>query len=270
MNKTINSLERGLTVLRSLQEDAGRSLAELHQATGIPKASLLRILETLEKNQFAWRAIGDGRYRRSISLATRRRYDERNSRIAEIAAPYLEQLQRKVIWPSDILVYRDGNLQLVETSRRQSNLGLNVYRIGFRVDMFLSAPGRAYLAFCSAEERAAILARAHDDPPRIARSRAVLANELSGILDETRRLGYASRDPLFGGSEVDIGEVDDGLDAIAVPIRHGEQVLACMNLVWPRKYKLKAKIVADHLGDMLDTAQAIADACQAADKSFTQ
>ena len=78
MTKTINSLERGLAVLRSLEEDTGKSLAELHQATGIPKASLLRILGTLEKSQFAWQAIGDGRYRRSISLATRRRLDERN------------------------------------------------------------------------------------------------------------------------------------------------------------------------------------------------
>ena len=265
MTKTINALERGLAVLRSLEEDTGKSLAEIHQATGIPKASLLRILETLEKNRFAWRAIGDGRYRRSISLAARRRQDETITRIAEIAAPYLEQLQRKVIWPSDILVYRDGNLQLVETSRRHSNLGLQVYRIGFRVDMFLSAPGRAYLAFCPEAERQAILSRAAEQPPTTARSRAVLANELADVLAETRRLGYASRDPLFGGSEADIREFDDGLDAIAVPIRRDAQVLACMNLVWPRKYKLKAKIVADHLGDLLETAQAIGAACASDD-----
>lgn len=261
MNKTINALERGLAVLRCLDEAAGKSLAEIHEVTGIPKASLLRILETLEKSRVAWRAIGDGRYRRSISLATRRHVDERASHIAEIAAPYLEQLQRKVIWPSDILVYREGNFQVVETSRRQSNLGLVVYRIGFRVDMFLSAPGRAYLAFCPDAERDAIVAQARANPPAIARSRAVLANELTAILEDTRRRGYGSRDPQFGGAETDIQEFDDGLDAIAVPIRRGDQVLACMNLVWPRKYKLKAKIVADHLGDLQATAQAIADAC---------
>lgn len=265
MTKTINALERGLSVLRSLEEDTGKSLAEIHQATGIPKASLLRILETLEKNRFAWRAIGDGRYRRSISLTARRRQDETTTRIAEIAAPYLEQLQRKVIWPSDILVYRDGNLQLVETSRRHSNLGLQVYRIGFRVDLFLSAPGRAYLAFCPEAERQAILTRAAEQPPPTARSRAVLAHELNDILAETRRLGYASRDPLFGGSETDIREFDDGLDAIAVPICRDAQVVACMNLVWPRKYKLKAKIVADHLSDLQETAQAIGAACASDD-----
>ncbi len=45
--KTINALERGLDVLRKLNERHGQSLAELHAATGIPKPSLLRILDTL-------------------------------------------------------------------------------------------------------------------------------------------------------------------------------------------------------------------------------
>ena len=63
--KTIDALSRGLDVLRGLEERRGQSLAELHRATGIPKASLLRILETLEQSGFAWRAIGDGRYRRA-------------------------------------------------------------------------------------------------------------------------------------------------------------------------------------------------------------
>lgn len=58
--KTIDALARGLVVLRSLEERRGQSLAELHRATGVPKASLLRILDTLEQGGFAWRAIGDG------------------------------------------------------------------------------------------------------------------------------------------------------------------------------------------------------------------
>ena len=69
--KTINALERGLDVLRKLDERHGQSLAELHAATGIPKPSLLRILDTLEASGFAWRAIGDGRYRRRFALILR-------------------------------------------------------------------------------------------------------------------------------------------------------------------------------------------------------
>lgn len=259
--KTIDSLERGLFVLRCLEEYRGLSLTEVHRATGIPKSSLLRILQTLEKAGFAWRAIGDGLFRRSISLARRQRADERSTRISEVAAPFLSRLREKVVWPSDILVVRDHQLELGESSRRQSNLGVTLYEIGVTVDMFLSAPGRAYLAFCSPEERAAVLDRAREHPPAIARSREVLGNELEGILAETRACGYGCRDPRFGGRNVDIGEFDDGLDAIAVPILCEGRVIACMNLVWPRKYRLRNRIVLNHLADLQETANSIAEAC---------
>lgn len=259
--KTINALERGLDVLRKLNERHGQSLAELHAATGIPKPSLLRILDTLEASGFAWRAIGDGRYRRRFALILRPSIADELLAIGEIAAPFLENLRRKVIWPSDVLVFRDFRMELVETSRRQSTLGVAMYPLGYRVEMFLSAPGRAWLAFCSDAERETVLADAALHPPMLQRSRDLLRGGLAAILDETRRLGYASRDPLFGGADdKDISVIDDRLDAIAVPLMAGGRVLATMNLVWPRKYKLKAQIVREHLADLQETAASIAAA----------
>lgn len=259
--KTINALERGLDVLRKLNERHGQSLAELHAATGIPKPSLLRILDTLEASGFAWRAIGDGRYRRRFALILRPSIADELLAIGEIAAPFLENLRRKVIWPSDVLVFRDFRMELVETSRRQSPLGVAMYPLGYRVEMFLSAPGRAWLAFCSDAERETVLADAALHPPMLQRSRDLLRGGLADILDETRRLGYASRDPLFGGADdKDISVIDDRLDAIAVPLMAGGRVLATMNLVWPRKYRLKEQIVREHLADLQETAASIAAA----------
>jgi IclR family mhp operon transcriptional activator len=259
--KTINALERGLDVLRKLDERHGQSLAELHAATGIPKPSLLRILDTLEASGFAWRAIGDGRYRRRFALILRPSIADELLAIGEIAAPFLENLRRKVIWPSDVLVFRDFRMELVETSRRQSTLGVAMYPLGYRVEMFLSAPGRAWLAFCSDAERETVLADAALHPPMLQRSRDLLRGGLADILDETRRLGYASRDPLFGGADdKDISVIDDRLDAIAVPLMAGGRVLATMNLVWPRKYRLKEQIVREHLADLQETAASIAAA----------
>lgn len=259
--KTINALERGLDVLRKLDERHGQSLAELHAATGIPKPSLLRILDTLEASGFAWRAIGDGRYRRRFALILRPSLADELLAIGEIAAPFLESLRRKVIWPSDVLVFRDFRMELVETSRRQSTLGVAMYPLGYRVEMFLSAPGRAWLAFCSDAERETVLADAALHPPMLQRSRDLLRGGLADILDETRRLGYASRDPLFGGADdKDISVIDDRLDAIAVPLMAGGRVLATMNLVWPRKYRLKEQIVREHLADLQETAASIAAA----------
>lgn len=258
--KSIRALERGLEVLRLLSQHEGRSLQQLHEACGLPKPTLLRILHTLEQAGLAWRAIYDGYWRRGVSLQVDERPSERALRLAEIAAPHLAALQRKALWPSDLLIYNDYTMELAESSRRLSGLAINSrYRIGFRVDLFLSAPGRAWLAWCSAAERDAALAHYREHPPASTRSAQVLRHELDAILEDTRRRGFAVRDAGFGGAQVDMSEFDDGLDAIAVPILTPAGVRGCINLVWPRRYGLRAKVVEAHLEDLRATAQAIAD-----------
>jgi IclR family mhp operon transcriptional activator len=258
--KSIRALERGLEVLRLLEQHEGRALQDLHLRTTLPKPTLLRILHTLEAAGLAWRAIGDGRWRRSVSLHIGSRPAERNLRFAELAAPHLAALQRKALWPSDLLIYDNFQMELAESSRRLSGLAMNPrYQIGFRVDLILSAPGRAWLAFCPDAEREAALAHYAEHPPANPLSARVLKAGLDALLTETRQQGYAVRDPGFGGAEEDISVFDDGFDAIAVPILTPTGVPGCINLVWPRRYKLRSKVVEAHLEDLQGTARAIAE-----------
>ena len=87
-----------------------------------------------------------------------------------------------------------------------------------------------------------------------------LLTERLARLEETRRRGYAVRDALFGGSFEEMAGFDDGFDAIAVPILADDGVRAAINLVWPRRYDLRAKVVEAHLGDLQACAAAIAAA----------
>ncbi|WP_018993014.1 helix-turn-helix domain-containing protein [Aromatoleum toluclasticum] len=263
--KSIRALERGLEVLQLLRQSEGRSLQQLHDATGLPKPTLLRILHTLEQAGIAWRAIHDGLWRRAIALPAAQRPPEATQRLAELAAPHLAALQRKALWPSDLLVYKDYMMELAESSRRLSGLSLNPrYHLGYRVDLFLSAPGRAWLAFCTQAQRNDVMAHYRTHPPENPRSAIVLRREIDAILDETRRQGYAVRDAIFGGGVEDISEFDDGLDAIAVPVLAADGVQGCINMIWPRRYGLRAKVVEAHLGDLQATAAAIAAARDAA------
>lgn len=248
--ETVRSLERGLSVLRALDDGTALTLADLHARTTIPKPSLLRILRTLQQTGWLWKAIGDGRYRRCHRLPGAVQNSSRIHGIAQAAASHLQDLQRKVIWPSDLLMVQRGTLVLIETSRRICNLGVFPYPIGYRVDLFLSAPGRVWLAFCTPREREGLLEHARRHPPPLVASRSVLQSELPAILALAQEQGYASRDPRFGGSDRPIREFDDGLDAIAVPVMARNRILACMNLVWPRKYRLKHRILREHLGDL--------------------
>ena len=103
-SRTIRSLERGLNVLRALQENPISSLHDIHQQTSISKPSLLRILHTLEQSGLVSRRLADGRYRISTNLSHLARKRDRYDRVAEAAAPILDRLCQKVSWPSDLMV----------------------------------------------------------------------------------------------------------------------------------------------------------------------
>jgi len=258
---SIRALERGIEVLRLLGPQEGSSRRALHAATALPKPTLLRILHTLERGGLVWRSIDDGQWRRSMAWTAAPSESAIDPGLVEAAAPHLVALQRTVLWPSDLLVYRDFAMEVAESSRRLSGLSLNPrYRIGYRVDIVLSAPGRAWLAFCAAAERDAVLAHWRAASPPNPRTAAVLDGEIDTILAETRQRGYAVRDERFGGSFEDMTGFDDGFDAIAVPILADGRVRGAINLVWPRRYDLRAKVVEAHLGDLQACAAAIAGA----------
>ena len=186
--KSVRALARGLEVFKALQQQPAASLQDLHRDTGLSKPTLLRILKTLEEGGMARRSLGDGRYRVSANVRFFGRDLGEHDAIAEQAAPELDRLCRELLWPSDIAVYKDGAMEILETSRPQTPFLVNRGRMGYRVHMLMSAVGCAYLAFCPAGEREEILARLrHSDDPydRKARNRAAVAAELA----ECRRRG---------------------------------------------------------------------------------
>ena len=251
--KSIRALARGIDVLKALQERPATSLHDLHGDTGLSKPTLLRILKTLEEAGMVHRAIGDGRYRVSARVRFLGRDLSDHDAIAEQAAPVLDQLCRRVLWPSDIAVYKDGAMEILETSRQQTPFLVNRARMGYRVHMLMSAMGRAYLAFCAREERDRILARLRrstDPYDRRARERsAVLA-----ALQEDRRRGYAMREAGYGYWVTDRSRAA----AIAVPVLQDGRAIASINLCWVDGAVTTEDMVASHLADLQDAAAEIA------------
>jgi IclR family mhp operon transcriptional activator len=148
-------------------------------------------------------------------------------------------------------------MELKETSRPHSTLMINGLRIGFPINMLMSAPGRAYLAFCPTEEREMVLDRmkSRDGPGHDwAQNRAFVTR----ILDETREQGFGARDPRWGGHITKPkSQFDDGLSAIAVAIRNSGGVLGCINIVWIRRLVSQDEMVRRHLADLMDAAKRI-------------
>src|SRR5580692_9483476 len=77
--------------------------------------------------------------------------------VRTVAQPVMETLQREIVWPTDIAMFFDDAMYLRETTRPRSPLTIDNATVGLRLPMLQSATGRAYLAFCTNEERRTIL-----------------------------------------------------------------------------------------------------------------
>jgi IclR family mhp operon transcriptional activator len=257
--KTIAGLQKGLVVLDTLYAaENGMSLHDLHVQTAIPKATLLRVLVTLEQHGAVWRRHVDSNFCASHTLQQRALHLNQSSKVAECAADELDSLQAKVQWPSDIAIRYGYSMMLCETNRISSYITVHKDKLGFEINMLLSAVGRAYLAFCPTNERDEILAglRASERPGDVlARAPA----QLNAVLDEIRRLGYAVRDPSFGGHYDKLkSQHDDRLAAIAVPIPKGEGLHGCLNMVWIESVFTVEETAEKYLETLKRTAARIA------------
>ena len=250
MTKTIRSIERGLEVLKALNATPISSLQDVYRLTQIPKPTLLRILHTLEQSGMVSRRLADGRYRISTGLTRLGRKRDRYDRVAEAAAPVLDQLCQKVSWPSDLMVPAGDHMENRETSRTQSPFMVHYSkdRVGMPVNWLLSAVGRAYLAYCPEAERQKVinLLRKSDKPENwLARD----PRRLDEILSETRERGYGLRDQAFVGGPYGT-QLPDGLAGIAVPLLDRGRVHGAINVIWPKSARTIEEMVRDCLGDL--------------------
>jgi IclR family mhp operon transcriptional activator len=227
--KEIRAVARAALVIDALCRHDACSLADLHRATDLPKSTLRRILTTFERTGFVRCSLADRYYRANIGVPWCAASVDNPfiSQVVAAATPVLQDLSKKVAWPSDVMVRRGTRLQLVETNRAMTPLKVNRLEIGDQVEMLNTAVGRAYLAFCPANERDDILSGIREF------NGAAERKKLAAILSETRRRGYGERDTSFTGSTNQFPWLTDKLFAIAVPALLHHKVICCINLLWP-------------------------------------
>lgn len=254
--KPVRALKRGIHVMRALDTHGAISLEDLNRRTGIAKATLSRILLTLKSENLATQRIADKKWVAGPSIGTDRPDDIARKLLVQVAIPELTKLCRKVIWPSDLSVRSGLCMVLIETSRPETTLVFNKLSVGYQVDFLLSATGRAYLAFCPESERCEILGELRNRPHY---DFLFKSGQMTAVLKRVRDQGYGYRDSRWGGRlNTFRNEYDDGLDAIAVPIKHEDGILGCVNITWIKSVLSQKEIVDRNLPDLKGTADCIA------------
>lgn len=251
----VESLQRGLAVLGAIQRASALSFTELQLETGLPKATLVRLLHTLVDSGWIRRQGPRGRYVAETSPgappARRQALDE----LMQLAGPVLAQLQRALPWPVNLGV-REAARMLIVDAPDTGVLGLaaNYRQLGFRPAMLRSSMGLCHLAFCPPAERAELLHQLQGSTDEL--DQAVLrSGRLAQRLKDIRTQGYALRDV----SAVP-GDSPERYGALAVPVMADGRVLACLSCSW----LLQIASVDDTLQRCLPPLQAAALALSAA------
>jgi IclR family transcriptional regulator, mhp operon transcriptional activator len=251
------SLARGvlrtLATLRALNERGEATVSELSRGTQIPRPSLYRILDTLGSAGYVRKREERDVYEltplvRSLSEGFR---DE--TWVRELARPIMLALQQDIVWPTDLSTFFGNAMYLRETTRPRSPLTIDTVSPGMRLPMLHSATGRAYLAFCSDEERRIIvetLARSSAPDDAGARDKRFVAQ----LVASTRRAGYGTK----------VGEWLPKIGSIALPVFARSRIVCCLNITFiasaltssdaATRYLPKLRAAAAELGGKLEKA----------------
>ncbi len=251
--KPVNALLRGLDVLATVNKRGGAaSVGEIHQQTGIDKATIVRMLETLIHAGFIVRDAEKRIYEvtgKTLLLASG--YD-RHRTVARLVAPIMMQFRAEIGWPSDAAIFDQDAMLIIETSRETGPLHVNRHP-GYRAPILATSIGRAYLAFCSNDLRDAVMTKEALD---VASWNDIARNShLAGkIFDGIRRKGYATMD-----AEYSRLEYDNKISSIGVPIIANGKVQASINVIYLKNALTAKKAAETLLLPLQKTAQLMAN-----------
>lgn len=218
--RPIRALMRGLDALAAVNVRNGSTVSDVASDIKVPRTTAYRILETLCRTGYVVRDAMDDRYR--LTIEVRRLSDgfDDAAWISQLARPVLRELSDATAWPVALATPAGNSMIVRENTDHHSPLAVERHTAGTRLPLLTSAVGRAHLAWCSAQQRDALiepLARSAREEDALARN----PGELLRILNEVRAQGYASAVRARRAAE----EV-----SLAVPVLVAGDVLACISI----------------------------------------
>lgn len=154
------SLERGIAILRAFRP--GTELlgnGDIAERTGLPRASISRLTQTLTQAGFLEHDAGERAYRLAAPVLTLGHAMRTGSSVLRVATPPMAALARRLRINVGLAV-RDGDEMVYLESVRFNLKGRERSIVsGHRVPIELTALGRAWLAVAPEHERAALMAQ---------------------------------------------------------------------------------------------------------------
>lgn len=218
---TVNIVERSLDVLEMLvRSGTPRSLTEIVEASSGPKATVHRLLKTLQARGYVSQDLRTARYSAGIRCFELGSLWVQNLDLRSTATPHLHLLNEQTDETVHLAVYEHGDIVYIDRIESSQPIIAKSY-VGRRCPATCVATGRALLAFESRDEIRRVLG---EPLPRYTANSITDPAELADLLDEVRSNGYA----------VNHSSYRDGVGGVAAPIRdYTGRVVASVGLCLP-------------------------------------
>lgn len=196
-------------------------MAELHAATGYPKSTIVRLLQTLVDADFATNDKRQGGYQVTSNVAALGCGFHRDPMVVAAGAEAARDLTARLRWPAAIAVFDKDAIVVRYSTAPDSPMAPFHSTLNMRLSLATRALGRAFMAHCDATEFdsiASVLGKSDNAEDRFASDRP----RLLSILDTIRRRGFAERCP----------RVKPQTSTLAVPILLNGRVQASLGMTY--------------------------------------
>ncbi len=218
----VPALERGLRLLQEFgRGNATLGAPELARRLQLPRATIFRMLNTLEAMGFLQRAEGSNDYRLGLSVL-RLGFEFLSSMdLTELGQPVIARLCGEIRYPCNIVV-RDGRSIVYVAKVTPPTPLTSSVRVGTRLPAHATALGRVLLADLSLPELRTLYPEEHLEAHTPKTPRTVL--DLFNLIEADRERGHVFSEGFYESS----------ICTIAAPVRdHSGRVVAALGTTVP-------------------------------------
>jgi len=213
---------------------------------GLPKSTIVRLLQTLEEEGFVNNDRMQGGYQITSLTESLSCGFQRDPLILEAGRQSMQDLTREVKWPTSIALFDFDAVVVRYSTASSSPLAPFHSTVNMRLSLVSRALGRAYLAFCAdavINDIVGVLARSGNQEDFIARN----PKRLWSNIYEIRKKGYAER----------VVGIKPQTSTLAVPVMFNGEVRASLGVTYFSSV-MSRKEAAERLApSLIATAQKI-------------
>ena len=151
--RTNRSLFRGLRVLSEISANGPARASEVARRVDLPRATVVRLLETLMESGMVRRHAGSKTYEVTEQVTRLSHGYNRWSVLTESAISHITKAANTLTWPLVLSAPSGLDMVVRYNTDHLSPLALQRYSLGFRIPVFDTASGMAFLAYALEAER---------------------------------------------------------------------------------------------------------------------